>query len=148
MRALSLWQPWASLWAIGVKVHETRHWPTDHRGPLAIHAAQYRVTREEIDELTITLASRVFGRNWRDHLPYGAFVGTCDLVGCYRITRNIKPDTSADLVAGNWAVGRYAWRAECFRPLPIPLPGPGRQQFFFIRAAVILQARARARVRA
>ena len=40
MKALSLWQPWASLIAAGVKKVETRHWPTAYRGPIAIHAAK------------------------------------------------------------------------------------------------------------
>lgn len=40
MKALSLWQPWASLVAIGAKTIETRSWSTSYRGPLAIHAAK------------------------------------------------------------------------------------------------------------
>lgn len=40
MKALTLWQPWASLIAIGAKTIETRGWSTSYRGPLAIHAAQ------------------------------------------------------------------------------------------------------------
>lgn len=39
MKALTLWQPWASLVALGVKTIETRSWSTGYRGPLAIHAA-------------------------------------------------------------------------------------------------------------
>lgn len=40
MKALSLTQPWASLIAIGAKRVETRSWSTNHRGPVAIHAAK------------------------------------------------------------------------------------------------------------
>jgi hypothetical protein len=40
IKAISLWQPWASLMALGLKRHETRHWPTAYRGPIAIHAAK------------------------------------------------------------------------------------------------------------
>lgn len=40
--ALTLWQPWASLVAAGVKTVETRHWSTKYRGPLIIHAAARR----------------------------------------------------------------------------------------------------------
>lgn len=39
MKALTLWQPWASLIAAGHKRIETRAWATRYRGPLAIHAA-------------------------------------------------------------------------------------------------------------
>lgn len=38
MKALSLYQPYASLVAWGDKKNETRSWGTGHRGPLAIHA--------------------------------------------------------------------------------------------------------------
>lgn len=40
IKALTLWEPFASLVAYGVKRIETRSWPTSYRGPLAIHAAQ------------------------------------------------------------------------------------------------------------
>ena len=40
MKAITLWDPWASLIALGEKKVETRSWRTDYRGPLAIHAAK------------------------------------------------------------------------------------------------------------
>jgi hypothetical protein len=40
VKALTLWQPWASLVALGVKSIETRSWSTSYRGPLAVHAAK------------------------------------------------------------------------------------------------------------
>lgn len=39
MKALTLWQPWASLIALGEKRYETRSWATSYRGLLAIHAS-------------------------------------------------------------------------------------------------------------
>ncbi len=39
MKCLTLWQPWATLVAVGAKQFETRSWPCHHRGPLAIHAS-------------------------------------------------------------------------------------------------------------
>lgn len=40
MKALSLWQPWATLMVIGAKRNETRgRWDYHHTGPVAIHAA-------------------------------------------------------------------------------------------------------------
>jgi hypothetical protein len=38
--ALSLRQPWAALLAAGRKTVEVRRWPTEHRGPVLIHAAR------------------------------------------------------------------------------------------------------------
>lgn len=40
MIALTMWEPWASLVAYGVKQLETRDWSTRHRGPVAIHASK------------------------------------------------------------------------------------------------------------
>lgn len=39
LKALTLYQPWASLVSHRVKTIETRSWSTRYRGPLAIHAA-------------------------------------------------------------------------------------------------------------
>ena len=36
MKAISLWQPWASLMQTGAKQIETRSWSTNYRGPLLI----------------------------------------------------------------------------------------------------------------
>jgi len=43
LKALTLWQPWASLLAGGGKMFETRSWKTNYRGPVVIHAAKLSV---------------------------------------------------------------------------------------------------------
>ena len=43
MKAITIWQPWASLLACGGKRFETRSWATSYRGPIAIHAAKKSV---------------------------------------------------------------------------------------------------------
>ena len=40
MKAVSLWQPWASLIVHGIKGVETRGYPTNVRGRVAIHATK------------------------------------------------------------------------------------------------------------
>ena len=45
MKALTIWQPWASLLVSGQKKYETRSWATAYRGPIAIHAAMRPVRR-------------------------------------------------------------------------------------------------------
>lgn len=66
MKAISLWQPWASLIAAGAKPFETRHWapPRELIGTtIAIHAAK------KIDKDAIDLAERiVYGQH-----PQGGF---------------------------------------------------------------------------
>jgi hypothetical protein len=46
MKAITLYQPWAMLVALGKKQIETRSWKTDYRGPLAIHVAK-KFTKEQ-----------------------------------------------------------------------------------------------------
>ncbi len=53
IKALSMWQPWASLVGTGAKSYETRSWSTNYRGPLLICSAKkkdlssLRLLREE-----------------------------------------------------------------------------------------------------
>src|SRR5258708_5270609 len=50
VKALTLWQPWASLIAVGAKTIETRSWSTSYRGPLAIHAAKRKPDTELLED--------------------------------------------------------------------------------------------------
>ena len=43
MKAISLWQPWASLMAAGAKHNETRSWRTCHFGDLVVCSAKKRL---------------------------------------------------------------------------------------------------------
>jgi activating signal cointegrator 1 len=117
VKALSLWQPWASLVALGVKTLETRSWSTSHRGPLAIHAAAavpdhafgqcQRHRRWTVGDFTIErdnprgTARAYLMRGpiaWPYRLPLGAIVATCTLVdvvpvvgadGCTNATKHL-----------------------------------------------------------
>lgn len=126
LKAISLWQPWASLIAAGLKRHETRHWPTEHRGPIAIHAAKRMDVAGAPEELCIA----AFGPNWRDILPMGAMVAVARLTHCRNSRSVLCSLTRADREAGNFAPGRYAWRLEGVRPLSRPIETIGRQGLF------------------
>lgn len=64
MPAITIWQPWATLIAEGLKPHEFRGWPAPSRlvgQRIAIHAGARPARREEINDLIYRL-----GRNdWR-----------------------------------------------------------------------------------
>jgi hypothetical protein len=126
IKAISLWQPWASLMAAGVKRHETRHWDTKHRGPIAIHAAKTLDLAGCPDRLCID----AFGVSWPAQLPLGAVVAIGQLVACRRAETVADHLTKADLAAGNFARGRFAWRIENIRRLAAPVPCIGRQGLF------------------
>ena len=102
MKAISLWQPWASLVATGAKTYETRSWPTKYRGPLVICAAKGGLSQGDlINYLNMTefqkglapLVGKPLGeRNWSvriEHMPFGAAVAMVDLIDCVK-TDNLK----------------------------------------------------------
>lgn len=126
MRALSLWQPWASLCFTFLKRHETRHWATDYRGPLAIHAAQKLVT--DLDRDLLDLLCDEFGGHWARDLPRGRMLGIVDLTDC-KPTEALAVD-AIDRLCGNFEPGRFAWRLDNPRLFEDPPEVKGRQGFF------------------
>ena len=132
MRAISLWQPWASLWLSDLKLHETRHWPTKYRGPLLVHAA-----KKIVFDLDITLNEIVedeFGPHWGIELTRGAIIGEVELVDC--ISTNYFPaaySITDDAICGNFEPDRFAWRRGKFTKFVNPIPYKGRQQFFDVK---------------
>lgn len=92
MKALTLWQPWASLVALGVKTIETRSWATRYRGPLAIHAATRKP--KEYEQVGQYVVHEMSNGSWAAflhdeddigpglRLPLGAIVATCTLTAC------------------------------------------------------------------
>jgi hypothetical protein len=116
--AISLWQPWATAMALGIKKNETRDWPTSIRGWLAIHAA-----KRALDAQGRLLASAL-GIN--TNLPFGAVVCIVKLIGCER-TELLKSlgVSEQEQRWGNYKNGRWAWvtspldRIEMSDPYPL-----------------------------
>lgn len=133
---LTLWEPWASLIVAGVKRHETRHWPTKRRGPVAIHAAQ-RCERDVEPDLA-ELCAFALGADWRHTRPTGCVLALADLTGCVRadwlaegLPPLVDPAEPCDLVAGDFGLGRFGFRLDAVRPLAGPLPLKSRQTPFW-----------------
>lgn len=154
MKAISLWQPWATLIAIGAKQYETRSWSTDYRGPLVIHAAK---RPNELKELREAIYMKTAGGRIRENateferfaitaiykhqgeaigafiptLPLGAALCVVDLVDCIK-TDIIAPDylTLQEKAFGNYQPGRYAWKLANYRYFKTPVPMRGAQGIF------------------
>lgn len=129
MKALTVWQPWATLLAVGAKQFETRDWSTDYRGRLAIHAA----TRWDEDLLS-TCQKQPFRKVLRDigydrvsELPRGKVlaIGTIDRIWK---TDRLPPQylTDREEAFGNFAPGRNAWKIDIERRLDPPVEASGR----------------------
>lgn len=144
MKVLSVWQPWASLLAAGVKRYETRSWSTMHRGILVIHAAKH--WSDELAGLIQTepLEGRIrrlgyhSAAGFRARAPFGAIVGVVRLRACVRTNAidetlsaaGLAPLSSLERALGNYAPGRFAWQTDHWRTLPEPIPLRGRQGLF------------------
>lgn len=138
MKAISLWQPWASAIPLGLKSIETRHWSTRHRGEIAIHAAK-RWT-PEIREFAAV--EHALGRLPK-RLPLGAIVAVATLVDV-KSTEELGA-TRLDAVErlyGNYAFGRYGWMLADVRPLTEPVGCVGRQSLWTLDVDVIAAVRA------
>lgn len=144
MKALTDWEPWATLIIIGQKGVETRSRPIRYRGPIAIHAAARisapaRIWTAATSEIAEALPCPI------EELPTGAVLGTVDVIGCGRVYEDhpagkwaliVIPNRneienitiSGDEYAfGDYRPGRYAWVLSNPRPFRVPIAAKGRQ---------------------
>lgn len=137
MKALSLWQPWATLVALKIKEYETRSWGTGYRGELAIHAAKRKMGDYE-HRLINHLAERLLMPELAkpDTYPLGSVVAVTRLEGCYHMIKDreaepkeidIAEQDSLELLVGNWMPRRLAWKFTDVEMLEHPIPARGAQ---------------------
>lgn len=125
MRAITLWQPYATLLVAGIKIHETRSWSTNYRGELLIHAAKRPIKWAELD---IESLEKIHPRIKDIEYPLGAIVGKVEIVDCRPIgVWDLIEEV--DEILGDWTEGRFAW--ECANPQPLLIPDvKGKQGFW------------------
>lgn len=153
MRAISLWQPWATLIAMRAKRVETRGWYTDYRGPLVICAAKkwgwdlftQCIQPGFFEVLNLPRYSGLAPRAVPKPLPLGVAVATCRLIDCVRSERFYEQykamATEQELRFGDYGPGRFAWVLSEIEPFAVPPPIRGEQGFFEVDDAVIAAAR-------
>lgn len=134
LRCLSLWQPWASLIACGLKSVETRHWPAPDSilgTRIGIHAAKTNqgMVLAAQDGALWPLCLKHLPWTLDGKLPMGVLVATA-LVEASIPTERLTPD-----FYGNYAPGRFGWMLADIRPLATPFPCRGGQGIFTARFA-------------
>ncbi len=130
MKAITLWQPWASLLAKGPKKYETRSWKTKHRGWIAIHAAL------RFDRLVMDACAR-FNEELEEmgyrvgyvRPPLGAVVAVAKLIHCGETSRSSDfiPDLVEVLPYGDYSPGRFIWVFSEIIPVEPAIPAIGGQ---------------------
>lgn len=132
MKAITVWQPWASLIVAGMKQYETRGWATKFRGRLAIHAAKTEnglfIVRQK--PLLLNLVCKWLGIDDISELPLGAVIGSAELVDC-KPTKLVVPALSVKEHAfGDFSTGRFAWQIDNTVQFAEPIPIAGKQGFW------------------
>ncbi len=132
MKIISLLQPWAQLVATGEKTIDPWGWPTDYRGPLAIHASrgQHAINVAWLPHYRAALKPYfVEGEKGPElKLEYGAIIAICRLHLCVKITQDFVDKLPAQERAfGDFSLGRYAWIYKDIQPLKKPVPTKGRR---------------------
>jgi hypothetical protein len=140
MKAISLWQPWASLVAHGHKKIETRSWrcPLQPGTLLAIHAAKRWNSELAILSSTIPFVDALKGiatyggRGW-PNLPSGVIVAVVRFAECITTTEALmRPRlvTNWEGHFGNYGGGRFAWIFDRILRIDEPVREPGRQSIW------------------
>jgi hypothetical protein len=140
MKAITLWQPWASLVALGPKKVETRSWTTKHRGELAIHSASAMPSRY--------LGRSRYGKEFGDQLqqvlgcpphelmsktmalPRGFVLCIVRLLDVIPVDRCREDLSERERIFGNYDDGRYAWFLEMVHVLKEPVPAKGNRMLW------------------
>lgn len=137
MKAISLWQPWASAIALGLKRIETRSFYPAYRGEIAIHAAKRRSREQEEMFLQFSghpkflQAMTVAGYHTFGALPFGAVVAVARLIWCERTSlRETQSLPDIERMLGDFSCWRFCWCLDDIRPLRSAFPAVGRQGFF------------------
>lgn len=124
IKAISLYQPWASLMVLGKKQFETRSWGTRYKGLVVICASKTL----EVDwfNTSFIAAMRADGIDDPRKLPLGVALGIGELVGCYK-AESVYPHISEhERLYGNYAAGRLAFEFKNVKLFSQPLPVRGQ----------------------
>ena len=148
MKALTLWQPWATLVAMEAKHIETRCWETSYRGELAIHAAaklppKWLGASSRTDPFRDELADLFCVRRDRDDragkhvddiihgLPYGKIVCIVRIIGIQETSECLRQEiTNRERLFGNYEDGRYAWHLQMVDVIEPPIPAKGNRRLW------------------
>lgn len=121
MKALTLYDPWATLVVLGKKQYETRSWATNYRGPLYIHTSKKPMSRYEKQlcrqEPYASALAGIGAWMWGGHI-----IGKVWLLDCIPTERALSKIGHDEREFGDYGLRRYAW--ELVNPLRFTTPVP------------------------
>ena len=151
IKALPLWQPWATLVAIGAKRVETRAYPPGRIGlrtgqRIAIHATKTTKdpdTRQPLSEWCDEWPFTEYVPDW-NALPLGAVVAVVTLARAAMIHEDtasqLERDNPHEHAFGLYRPGRWAWVLHNVHQLSAPVPFKGSQGTFDVPLSLLGEA--------
>lgn len=116
MKALTICQPYAEMIARGEKIIENRTWPTNYRGPLAIHAGKSKLWMDDDDISEYP------------SMAFGAIVALATLKDCRRVNE-LPPELSGN----EHANGPWCWVLADVQRINPPRPIRGAQGLWDVK---------------
>jgi activating signal cointegrator 1 len=127
MKAITLWEPWATFIAAGHKRYETRSWSTLFRGNIAIHASK-RWQRDQKHILNSLVMRHPELADYAVYeFPFGCVVVACRLVAVHKTEAIRDSLTPLERALGDYSTGRFAWELEIIKLPEKPIPAQGMQ---------------------
>jgi len=146
VKAISLWQPWASLMLLSTeyrKMFETRKWDTSHRGLLLIHAAM-RMPPESLDLAKQEPFKTALEDDPLWSIRRGHVLGAVNLAKTHLLLNGTKEKLLAgrphEEAFGDYRNGRFVWECPDAMRFKTQFYWKGRQRFFDVPARSVLLA--------
>ncbi len=151
IRGLTLWQPYATLIAVGAKQYETRSWPAPDwliGKPLLIHAAKRfddQVLADVHRVRRVLFAANEYAApdhpaaNWSWGETLGSVLAVAVLDACEPA---VGQYTDLEKQVGDFGPDRYAWRLRPVHSLVRPAPWKGAQGLWTVPQALRAAVRA------
>lgn len=132
--ALSLYNPWAYLAAIGEKEWETRGWYTYYRGPIAIHStvifphpARALCLQQPFKRVLMKAGIESVADLY---VLRGVLLAVGTLVDCVPVNQVKSSLSSQEYAFGDYSPGRYAFKLADMVLLPKPIPAIGHRKLW------------------
>lgn len=146
VKAISLWEPWASLVRTGAKTWETRGWRTHYRGELLICSAsgglpmcelifflshwQFQGGLAPLIGKPLDMTFKTWAGVKHTDLNFGKAVALVALVDCKPTDDLTLKEIDAEKVFGSFEPGRFAWKLKLIDGSFEPFPVKGKRGFF------------------
>lgn len=131
-KVLTLWQPWALLFAHGIKQYETRPKATSYVGTYLIHSAKSmnKISKDICQTEFFADALTELGINSYKDLQRGVILGAYEQKKCISVEDIIIQLSEKEIAFGDYSSGRFVWQGSNHRIIKSPIPYTNGQGYY------------------